>query len=68
MSRKPIIVPALLLIYLGVMAYVGYPAYKAGTFSGLYYFGCIGATLLIIILLHFSLKRREELRNKRNQE
>lgn len=68
MKKKSTILPCILTVYLGVMAYIGYPAYAAGTYSGLYYFGVIGATLLVIVLLHFNLKRREKLRSRRNQD
>lgn len=68
MSRKPIIIPLLLLGYLAVMAYIGYPAYKSGIFSAIHYFGCIGATLLVIVVLHFCLKYREKLRDRRNRD
>lgn len=50
------------------MAYIGWPEYASGRSSALYYFGIIGATLLVITLLHFSLKRREALREKREAE
>lgn len=54
-----------LAIYLAVMAAIGYPAYLDGRTSALQYFGVIGLTILIIILLHFNLKRRERLRRER---
>lgn len=47
------------------MSYIGWPNYASGETSALYYFGTIGVTLAIIILLHFNLKRRETLRARR---
>ena len=36
--------------------------------SAKYYFGIIGITLVIIVLLHFNLKRRERLRKEREDD
>lgn len=66
--KKSTLLPIVLLAYLAVMSYIGYPDYAAGRSSALYYFGIIGATLLVIILLHFSLKRRERLRSERERD
>ena len=63
--KKSIIIPLVLLAYLGVMSYIGYPEYAAGRMTPLYYFGVIGCTLLVIILLHFFIKKRERLRRER---
>lgn len=51
--------PALLLIYLAAMSYIGRGELAAGNY--LYYFGIIALTLVIIITLHFVLKKREKL-------
>lgn len=66
--KKSTVLPLVLLIYLAVMSYIGYPAFASGEYSPLYYFGIIGATLLVILLLHFSLKRRERLRREREDD
>lgn len=66
--KKSTLLPILLLIYLGVMAWIGYPEYAAGHTSALYYFGIIAATICIIVLLHFSLKRRERLKTEREND
>ncbi len=66
--KKSTLLPLTLLAYLAVMSYIGYADYAAGRSSALYYFGVIGATLLVIILLHFSLKHRERLRNEREND
>jgi hypothetical protein len=62
--KRSTIIPLLLAIYLIVMAYIGWPAFASGQTSALQYFGTIGATSLILVLLHFTLKKRE---NNKNQ-
>lgn len=68
MKNKSIIIPLVLLIYLAVMSYIGYDGYASGEFSALYYYGVIAGSLFVIILLHFSLKRRERLRKEREDD
>lgn len=63
--KRSTLIPAILAVYLAVMAWIGYPEYAAGHTSALYYFGIIAITIVILILLHFSLKRRERLRRER---
>lgn len=36
--QRSTIVPLLLVVYLAVMSYIGYPEYEAGRMSALYYF------------------------------
>ena len=60
------LIPAVLLVYLGFMSYIGFGEFRAGNY--LYYFGVIGASLLSIVLLHFSLRRRERLRREREDD
>lgn len=60
--------PIVLLIYLGVMAYIGYADYARGASSALYYFGIIGLTLIVILTLHYVLKRKERLRREREDD
>lgn len=70
-SHKPkrsTVIPILLLIYLAVMACIGWPEYAAGRSSALYYWGIIASTLIVIVLLHFNLKRRERLRAQRESK
>ena len=66
--KKSTTLPVVLLIYLAVMAYIGWGSLKAGqltlTESLLILFG----PLACIILLHFSLKRRERLRREREED
>ncbi len=66
--KRHIIIPAILLVYLAVMSYIGYPEYAAGRFSALYYFGVIGLSLGIIVLLFFFIKKREQLRQERKDD
>lgn len=61
--KRSTLIPALLLAYLGVMSYIGYPEFQAGHY--LYYFGVIGVTLVIILVLHIFLKKRERMREHR---
>ncbi len=66
--KKSILLPVILVIYLAVMAYIGYPAYVSGQTPALQYFGVISLTLLIIVILHFSLRRRERPRSEREND
>lgn len=59
------VIPALLVLYLAAMAIIGLPELYAGHY--LYYFGIIAATLACIIALRFVLKKRHNLRNKRDE-
>ena len=54
------------MVYLGVMAWVGRSRLEDGDY--LYYFGVIGGSLAIIALLYWSLRRKEALRRKREEE
>lgn len=66
--NRSIIIPLILLIYLGVLAGLGYKSYAGGEMSAFQYFGTILATIVIIICLHFNLKRRERLRRERKED
>ena len=63
--RRSTVIPAILLVYLGAMSYIGYPEFQEGHY--LYYFGVIGATLLVIAILHLFLKKRERLRDNKSR-
>lgn len=56
--KRSTFLPVLLLMYLGVMAYIGRGELKAGNYT--YYFTIIGLTLVFIFLLHLFLKKREK--------
>ncbi|MDE6653396.1 MAG: hypothetical protein K2K37_03300 [Muribaculaceae bacterium] len=60
------LIPSVLLVYLAVMSYFGYLEYAAGKSSPLYFYGIIASTLVVIFLLHLTLRRKERLRNQRN--
>lgn len=64
--KKSTWLPCLLLIYLSVMSAIGWQGYVAGKSTALYFFGSIAFTLLVIIALHFFLKKKESL--QKNQE
>ena len=67
-KKKSTINPLALLAYLGVMSYIGYSGYVSGEFSAIRYFGVIAISFLIIVLLFFSLKRKERLRKEREDD
>ena len=60
--RRSTFIPLILLVYLALMSYIGFPEYRQGHY--LYYFGVIGLTLVIIALLHLFLKKRERQRQR----
>lgn len=69
MSNKPkrsTVIPLCMLAYLAVMAWLGRSRLAAGDY--LYYFGVIGISLVIIVLLYFALRRKETLRQRREEE
>lgn len=66
--RRPIVIPAVLLIYLAVMVVLGWPDYVRGATSPQLYFGGTALTLAVIVLLHFTLKKQEALRERRRRE
>lgn len=66
--KRHTVLPLVLAVYLAVMAYIGYPEYAAGRTSALYYFGIIGITVVILIALHFTLKKRGRLRRERMED
>lgn len=66
--RRSTFIPLILLVYLAIMAVYGWKQYSAGQMSAAYFFGVIAATLAVIILLHFSLRRRERFRDERQAD
>lgn len=66
--KRSTTVPLLLVVYLGIMAYVGWPGYQSGETSPWKYFGGIAITLAVIVLLHFNLKKRDQYRRRRQAE
>ena len=65
---RAIIVPALLLVYLAVMAYLGLDGLRSGQTSLAAYVATLVVSLGVIILLHFFLKKRERLRRERMED
>lgn len=66
--KRHTVLPLILAVYLAVMACIGYPEYAAGRTSALQYFGIIGITVIILIALHFTLKKRDRLRRERTDD
>ena len=64
--RKSTFIPAVLLIYLAVMAYMGRDKFIAGNY--IEYFGILVVTLLCIAILFFTLRKQEEIRERRRKE
>ncbi|MGM9802592.1 MAG: hypothetical protein ACI308_00285 [Muribaculaceae bacterium] len=60
------VIPLALLAYLAVMAYYGRGMLSSG--EELKYYGIIAVTLAILVALHFSLKKKERLKQKREDE
>ncbi len=58
--RKSVVLPAILLVYLAVMCYIGRGELRAGHYA--YYFTIAGLSLLCIVGLFFTLRRRERRR------
>lgn len=65
--KRSTIIPVALLAYLAVMSAIGYKGYRNGAMSAGEYFGIIGATLVVIALLHFFIKKREKIREEREK-
>lgn len=66
--KRSTLIPLILLAYLAVMSVFGWKQYAAGQMSATYFFGVIAITLVVIILLHFNLKRRERLKAEREAD
>ena len=56
------------MAYLCVMAWVGRGQITKAEPDYLQYFGIIGISLLIIVLLYFALRRKETMRQRREEE
>ena len=61
--KRHVVIPFLMLCYLAVMAYISRQRLADGEY--LYYFGVIGISLAIIVVLYFVLKKKERLRQER---
>lgn len=65
--KKHIVLPAVLLVYLGVMAYMSRDLILV-SHKYLQYFGTIAAELAVITALYFFLKQRARLRKEREDD
>lgn len=66
--NRPVFIPAVLAVYLAIMAFIGLEGLRSGQTSLVQYIGTIVITAGIIILLHFHLKKRERLRRERQND
>ena len=64
MKKKHIVWPALLLIYLIVIAYFTYPGDDNPELSYTQYYVTIGIVAVVIVALSFFLKKKEENKKK----
>ena len=64
--KKSHLIPAVLCLYLAVMAYIGRDKLFAGNY--LEYFGILLVTLLCIVILFFTLRKQEQVRERRRRE
>lgn len=61
--KKHFLFPAVLLIYLAIMAYISYPRYKElGNWNE--YFTVTGISVLLVVALFFLLKRKQQIRER----
>lgn len=68
MKNKHRVIPAVLLIYLMTLSHISYDSYASGEFSAFRYFGTIAVTFIVIVILFFSIRRRERLRKEREDD
>lgn len=61
-----VLVPTLLFLYLCLMAWMGRERLADGDYF--HYFGVIGVGIVIILALHFVLKKKEYYRERRREE
>ncbi|MCE5205637.1 MAG: LPXTG cell wall anchor domain-containing protein [Porphyromonadaceae bacterium] len=61
--KKQFLFPAVLLIYVAIMAYMSYPRYKeSGNWNE--FLTITGISLLLVVLLFFILKRKQQIRDR----
>ncbi|MDE5573681.1 MAG: hypothetical protein K2I94_08035 [Muribaculaceae bacterium] len=56
--KKSTLIPLILVVYLAVMAGIGFPRFQSGEYSPQFYFGTIAVTLFVIWLLRCNLLKR----------
>lgn len=64
---RHILYPLIMLIYLGVMAWIGRDRLLVEK-NYLYYFGVIAADLVVIFGVYFFVKKRDKLREKSDKK
>ena len=64
--RKSVVIPTVLLTYLAVMAYMGREKLFAGNYFE--YFGILIVTLLCIAILYFTMRKQEQIRERKQRE
>ncbi|MGN1246770.1 MAG: hypothetical protein ACI4UN_09050 [Muribaculaceae bacterium] len=64
--KRSTMLPLALFAYLCFMAYLGRGYFFSGEY--LYYFGILSVSIIVLILLHFSLKRKEAMQEKRKND
>ena len=66
-NKKHILLPAILLVYVAILAIVSYPRYKeSGDWNE--YYAVIGVSLLLAVLLFFILRRKQKIRERFNKK
>ncbi len=65
--EKHILLPLALVVYAIVMGIYAYPRYRISG-NWVEYFTVLGITLLLALILHFLLKRRQQIRKRFNGE
>lgn len=63
--KRSTVLPAILFVYLCVMACLGYKGVRSGETSLTTYILTIAVTLALIVVLHFFLKKREQIRQRK---
>lgn len=64
--KQSVIVPVCLAIYLGIMAYIGRDNFTSD--NKFTYYSVLAVSLVIIVILHFVLCKKEHLRQRRQEE
>ena len=65
--EKHILLPSVLVVYAITMGVFSYPRYRSSGNWG-EFFTVLGITLLLALILHFLLKRRQQIRKRFNGE
>lgn len=63
--KRSVWLPVILAIYLIVFAVIGIKGLRSGETSVFKYVGILLVCIAVIVMLHFNLKKREQLRDER---